>query len=238
MSEAAPGKLPVPPEELWLGYGPDAEAYISSGKRHVSEMSRILGENGFALTDTKRILEFGCGAGRMIRHLPELAPQTQLWGVDVSAEHVRWCIENLTPFIHFATTTLVPHLPFADEFFDLIYGGSVFTHIEDIQETWLLELARVLRPGGRLYVTIHDEDTVSRLDGDHKHGKLAKMMSEQPVYVANKHKFNMIVLWRGSGSQVFYRSDYFRAIVPPVFRWISRTPGAYDYQSAVVLEKN
>ncbi len=234
---SADGRLPVPPEELWLGYGPDVETYISSGKRHVTEMARILEADGFSLAGTERVLEFGCGAARMSRHLPEFAPNAQLWGVDLSAEHIRWCIENLTPVIHFATTTVVPHLPFGDGFFDLIFCGSVFTHIEDIQETWLLELGRILRPGGRLYVTIHDEDTVKLLDGEFRGERLAKLMSEQPVYASNKDSFDMIVIWRGSGSQVFYSSSYFRSIVPPIFRWISRTPKAYGYQSAVVLEK-
>lgn len=230
-------ELPVPPEELWLGYGPDAETYLSLGKRHVAAMARVLAEDGFDVANAKRILEFGCGAGRMIRNLPELAPGADLWGVDISAEHIRWCIDNLTPTIHFATTTVVPHLPFEDGFFDLIFCGSVFTHIEDIQESWLLELGRILSPSGRLFLTIHDEDTVRILDGEGRGQKLAQMMSEQPVYTSNKDNFDMIVVWRGSGSQVFYSSRYFRSIVPPIFRWVSRTPEAYSYQSAVVLEK-
>jgi hypothetical protein len=47
----------------------------------------------------------------------------------------------------------------------------------------------------------------------------------------------MIVLGRSDSSNVFYQSDYFRSIVPPLFRWVSHTPEAYGYQSAVVLEK-
>ena len=127
----------------------------------MTEMIRALEQNGFSIGSAKRILEFGCAAGRMIRHLPEIAPNAELWGVDQNAERIRWCIENLTPAIHFATTTMVPHLPFEDRYFDLIFCGSVFTHIEDIQESWLLELGRVLRPSGKLYITIHDEHTVT-----------------------------------------------------------------------------
>lgn len=231
------GSLPVPPEELWLGYGPDAATYLSTGKRDVTRMAGILEENGHSLAGTQRILEFGCAAGRMIRHLPAFAPNAQLWGVDISAEHIRWGVGNLTPLINFATTTVNPHLPFADEFFDLIYCGSVFTHIEDVQETWLLELGRILRPSGTLYITIHDEHTVSLFDGEYRNTPLAKSAREQPIYTSNKNDFDMIVLWRGPGSHVFYGSKYFRSIVPPIFRWISLTPEAYGYQSAVILEK-
>jgi ubiquinone/menaquinone biosynthesis C-methylase UbiE len=231
------GRLPIPPKELWLGYASDAQAYISGGGRHVTDMIRALEGTGFSIRGAKRILEFGCGAGRMIRHLPEIALNAKLWGVDKSAEHIRWCIENLTPAIHFATTTIVPHLPFEDRYFDLIFCGSVFTHIEDIQEAWLLELGRVLRPSGKLYITIHDEHTVSLLDTQYRDIPLAKFMQEQPTYRTNKNDFNMMVIGRGEASQVFYSSRYFQFITPPVFRWISLTTEAYFYQSAVILEK-
>ena len=229
-------RFPIPPKDLWVGYASDAEGYISTGKCHVTEMTRALEQSGFSIGNARRILEFGCAAGRMIRHLPEIAPNAQLWGVDQNAERIRWCIENLTPAIHFATTTMVPHLPFEDRYFDFIFCGSVFTHIEDLQESWLLELGRVLRPSGKLYVTIHDEHTVSVLDncGDHL---LAKDMREQPTYCTNKNDFSMIVVGRGASSQVFYSSRYFQFITPPIFRWISRTTEAYAYQSAVILEK-
>ena len=144
------GRFPVPPKEMWVGYASDAQGYISTGKCHVTEMIGLLEQSGFCIGGAKRILEFGCAAGRMIRHLPEIAPDAELWGVDQNAESIRWCIENLTPAIHFATTTRVPHLPFEDRYFDLIFCGSVFTHIEDLQESWLLELGRVLRPSGKL----------------------------------------------------------------------------------------
>ena len=231
------GKLPIPPKELWVGYGPDAQQYISGGKRDVTDMVRILGEKGFSVGGAKRILEFGCGAGRMIRHLPDVAPIAQLWGVDLSAQHIRWCVDNLTPTIHFATTTLVPHLPFEDRFFDFIFCGSVFTHIEDIQESWLLELGRVLRPSGKLYFTIHDEHTVKLLDTRCRDSLLAKSMRETSLYNCSKGNFNMIVISRGSLSQVFYNSRYVEHIIPPVFKWISLTPEAYGYQSAVILDR-
>jgi ubiquinone/menaquinone biosynthesis C-methylase UbiE len=232
--------LPVPPEELWVGYGPDAQSYVSFGKSDVADMARILEGSGVALLNTNRVLEFGCAAGRMLRHVPEFAPKAELWGVDISAQHIQWCVDNLTPALpamHFATTTMIPHLPFEDRYFDLVFCGSVFTHIEDIQQSWLLELGRVLRPSGRLFITIHDEHTVRLLDTSARDRVLAKAMREQPVYTSNKDNFNMIVVGRGAASQVFYNSRYFKTILPPCLRWVSHTSEAYGYQSAVLLEK-
>jgi len=232
--------LPVPPRELWVGYADDAAGYLASGEKDVAIMARIVEESGMSLTDAKRVLELGCAAGRMIRHIPKLAPAAELWGVDINAEYVQWCVNHLTramPNMQFATVTTIPHLPFEDRYFDVIFCGSVFTHIEDTHRTWLLELARVLRPGGKLFITIHDEHTVELLETSHDGTRLAQVAREQVVYTSNKDKFGMIVIGRGAASQVFYRSSYFRSILPPCLRWVSHTPQAYFFQSAVLAEK-
>jgi ubiquinone/menaquinone biosynthesis C-methylase UbiE len=228
---------PVPPEALRLGYGGgSAQRYVEGGREHVSKMAEVLAEGGFPINKAKRILEFGCAAGRMISHLPEVAPNSEYWGTDISAELIRWCRHNLTPPMNFAVTTTIPHLPFQDGFFDFLFCGSVFTHIEDLEQTWLLELGRVLSPGGRLYLTITDEHSVKGLDADVRE-PLAKNMSKHDIYVNNKHNFRMLVVGRSERSQVFYNSDYFRSIVPPIFRCVSYVPKAYGYQSAVALER-
>ena len=227
----------IPPPAFWMGYGGTPAEYLGSGKRDVEGMAAILGRNGFDMTSAARILDFGCAAGRMIRHCPAVAPEAELWGTDIGADQIQWCRHNLTPPMNFALTTINPHLPFADSFFDLIYCGSVFTHIEDLEQAWLLELGRILRPGGCLYLTIHDEHTVKRLDGDCRDQWLAKAMGECKAYVQNKHSFDMIVFGRGEGSLVFYRADYFRSLVPPLFDWDAHVPSAYGYQSAVMLRK-
>jgi SAM-dependent methyltransferase len=61
---------------------------------------------------------------------------------------------------------MVPNLPFEDRSFGLIFCGSVFTHIDDLVETWFLEMHRILRPGGRLYFSVNDEHAVRVFDGE------------------------------------------------------------------------
>jgi SAM-dependent methyltransferase len=50
-----------------------------------------------------------------------------------------------------------PPLPRPDRFFDLVYALSVFTHVSDHWAEWLLELHRVLAPGGLLLATFLHE---------------------------------------------------------------------------------
>jgi ubiquinone/menaquinone biosynthesis C-methylase UbiE len=139
--------------------GYKTDDWISSGKEDIDNMMGILNRSNFSIQDSNRILDFGCSSGRMIRWLFGLADQCEIWGVDISAPKIVWCQENLMPPFNFATVTILPHLPFEDRYFDFIYCGSVFTHIDDLAEAWLLELKRVLRPGGRAYVTVHDKHT-------------------------------------------------------------------------------
>ena len=101
----------------------------------------------------------------MLRWLVDLTPSTQLWGTDIWSSAILWCQDHLSPPCYFATNTIVPHLPFEDRSFDLVYCGSVFTHLDDLAETWFLELRRILRPGGRLYFSLNDRNAVRIFDG-------------------------------------------------------------------------
>ncbi|MBX7043053.1 MAG: class I SAM-dependent methyltransferase [Ignavibacteria bacterium] len=231
--------LPVPPKELWLGYGRNSKEYLYSGKDQVKKMTDILLECNFEAKSAGRILELGCGAGRMLRWLHPMASDNEIYGVDISAEHIFWANRNLKPPFSFATTTIVPHLPFEDNFFGLIFAGSVFTHIDDQVETWLFELARCLKPGGKFYVTIHDMKTIDHLRNTpvFKDSFLSKLLSEDQNYKIHGNNFDMLVIGRGPDSQVFFDPSYFYEIASPRFRSLGLWESAYGYQSAVVLEK-
>jgi SAM-dependent methyltransferase len=226
-------ELPVPPEELWLGYN-----YPVHGKAHVGKMLEVVYASGFSFERGDRILDLGCGAGRMIRHLRDLAETCEIWGTDISAEHIYWCKQNLSPPFNFATTTKTPHLPFEDRSFQLVYCGSVFTHIDDLADAWLLELRRILAPEGRLYVTIHDNHTIELLEsGRHDSVGVLRHVRSAETYREAKGSFGMFTVGRDAGSQVFYDVEYFSKMVRPMFDILSVTPEAYFYQTAFLLKR-
>lgn len=131
-------------------------------------MRDIAGTAGKPLEAAGRLLELGCAAGRMLRWLADLSGPCEMWGADINARHIFWCKQYLCPPFHFLLTTTAPHLPFEDRYFGFVFAGSVFTHLDDLADTWFLELRRVLRPGGCLYVTVHDKSTL-RLFEDSKY---------------------------------------------------------------------
>jgi len=58
------------------------------------------------------------------------------------------------PDIRFNNNTLKADLPYSDNFFDIIYGISIFTHLsEQLHYDWYNELYRVLRPNGIIFLT-------------------------------------------------------------------------------------
>lgn len=101
----------------------------------------------------ERLLEWGCGPARILRHLPELLPRTELVGADYNSKSIAWCraaIKGVT----FYENNLSPPLPLSDRTFDAIYAISVLTHISMAQQTqWMAEMHRVARRDGILIMT-------------------------------------------------------------------------------------
>jgi ubiquinone/menaquinone biosynthesis C-methylase UbiE len=240
--------LPIPPRDLWEGYGESAELFLNSGKVDVDTMRRLLESSGFRIQSGGRVLDLGCAAGRMIRWLADVADQCDVWGVDISAQHIRWCQDHLSPPFRFATVTTAPHLPFEDGYFDLIYCGSVFTHIDDLAEAWLLELKRIVRSKGRLYITVHDKHSADLII-NHPNRVYSDGLPPDPWFrdqlmlYDSKEKFmekdfSVFAICRpGPDSQVFYDITYLRQRWGRYMNVLSVTPEAYGYQTAIVLEK-
>jgi len=229
--------LAIPPTELWFGMAATKEEYIASGEKHVSMMLELLRASGFSFSKGDRILDFGCGTGRMIRHLANVSESCEIWGTDVHAESIYWCNQHLNPPFHFATTTTIPHLPFGDSYFKLIYGGSIFTHIDDLAEAWLLELRRILSPDGRLYVTIHDNRSIELLEACRNEDFfLAELLKTNDLYIQSKSNLGMLAIGRDIHAQVFYDIDYFRKMLSSTYQVLSVTKEAYGYQTAVLVK--
>lgn len=111
-----------------------------------------------------KILDWGCGPGRVIRHLPNFVSGTcSLYGTDYNEKYIKWCTRNL-PSMIFGTNNLGPPLKFEDEFFDIVYGISIFTHLsEKMHYAWFNELIRVTKTGGILFLTFQGESFRKKL---------------------------------------------------------------------------
>jgi SAM-dependent methyltransferase len=135
----------------------------TSGRREYEEAgalaaAEILGAYQAAKAATgARWLDFGCGPGRIARHLVRLRCCERLVGADVDPRLVAWARQHV-PGARFELIEPAPPTAFAPREFDLVYAASVFTHFSEAEQgLWLAELARILVPGGLLIASTHSE---------------------------------------------------------------------------------
>lgn len=111
----------------------------------------FLDRAGVALTG--RILDAGCGGGGMPLSLAEEA--ALVVGIDPAERFqdagVRLGRERGLTNLHFALADGM-YLPFPDDAFDLVLSHAVIEHVVDAP-LYLREAARVLAPGGRMYLS-------------------------------------------------------------------------------------
>lgn len=93
-----------------------------------------------------RALDVGAGTGGV---LSELRRRSDAWGAELNAAGALFVAGRGLPVVR----ARLPHLPFADDSFDLAVSLDVFEHIED-DVAAIAEVRRVLRPGGRLIATV------------------------------------------------------------------------------------
>jgi len=94
--------------------------------------------------ENARILVDGCGIGTYVAHLRAFSPH--VYGLDIDAERVEMGARRLPGLLQVADAE---RLPFADDTFDVILSHEVIEHVPDDRAA-AVEMARVLRPGGRI----------------------------------------------------------------------------------------
>jgi SAM-dependent methyltransferase len=151
------GDPPYPPHELM-----DRVCSLEDRAEPALAYERLGGEARDALLgllpdgwsfEGKRVLDFGCGAGRTLRHFLTEAERGDFWGADIDAASVEWLRANLCPPLNVVQNDPRPPLNLEHGTFDVIWALSVFTHLTDYSLPWLVELHKLLAPGGLLIGT-------------------------------------------------------------------------------------
>jgi ubiquinone/menaquinone biosynthesis C-methylase UbiE len=134
------------------------------------------------LKPDEKILEVGCGIGRIAVPLTQYLKTGTYVGFDIVRHGIEWCQQKVTPrypnFKFFVADVYnklyFPEgryaaaeytFPFADESFEFVFLTSVFTHMmpRDL-EHYVTEIGRVLKPGGRCFCTAYIINGDARLN--------------------------------------------------------------------------
>ena len=144
--------LKIPPDEfLFETFQLNYQKYFEDGALAAKEILKWTEE--YIPQEMPTILDWGCGTGRIIQHLHQFHPYALLYGTDTNHEMIVWNQKHIND-AYFTEIADTCKTIFPPNYFDLIYGISVFTHLSATMQTqWILELARICKPGGILLVT-------------------------------------------------------------------------------------
>jgi len=134
--------------------------YFSSGYSALFCVRRALDEAGRKAPES--ILDFGCGHGRVLRSLAADFPLARLTAADLDAGGVNFCAKTFGAIPVYSNPDF-SRLSFNTKF-DLIWVGSVFTHLRAEQWLSLWELFRsVLTEDGLVVFSTHGGEVARRL---------------------------------------------------------------------------
>lgn len=105
----------------------------------------------------RRVLDVGCGKGRFARVLHDQEPETELWGLDISEEMLRYVPAG----IHTRAGSMT-ELPFEDAYFDGAYATESLEHAVEIEKA-VAEICRVVKVGGRIVIIDKNADHWGKL---------------------------------------------------------------------------
>ncbi len=189
-----------------------------------------------------RYLDFGGATGRVARHMIR-QPSLEVWLCDINVNWVSWVDRHLVPPVLAWQNRITPYLPIVDSYFDLISAFSVFTHLDQDEVSWLLELRRIVRPGGYIYVTVLDDIVWQRLKDPAWHWLLKSLSrnchDDTLPALCQRPLTERVVLEYSSAeaynSNVFLPRAYLESKWGPFFDSIEFQDNGHNYQTVVIL---
>ena len=152
-----------PPEMQATFVGTSNEAALRSAYDFYMHVRKELELRAKPLGPASTVLDFGCGWGRLMRFFLRDVPWPQLFGFDPWSVAIELC-RSTGVYGQLLKTNLLPPSICKEGSFDLIYAYSVFSHLsEKAAKAWIVELGRLLKPGGLLIVTTRGQNFLHHL---------------------------------------------------------------------------
>lgn len=130
--------------------------YWLTGYQDYLGISKLAADNGVA---GGTFFDFGGSSGRVFRHFLAQSNAWNVWSCDFKQSSVDFSLAHFPSSAKVFLNNSYPVLPIPDSSFDLIAGCSVFTHINETETSWLLELRRTMKIGGLACLSIHNDQT-------------------------------------------------------------------------------
>ena len=221
-------------------YGPDHFSYWASGLRDMRSLVECAASHG---VEIQSYLDIGCASGRVLRHFLFQSPEVWALGCDINRLHVEWCNAHLPGNGVAFHTSSIPSLPLPDSSLDMVSAFSVFTHIEAMETAWLMEIRRILKPGGLAWITVHTEQTLATMEESWPLWKPVMHHPRAPEVITQERTFagdRLVLRWSGErsyASNAFYKEAYLRKHWGRILSIVELRRSFPVYQDVLVLQK-
>ena len=171
-------------------------------------------------------LDFGCGAGRVLRHFAPDADRCEFHGCDIDEPAIAWAREHLSPPFNLFLSRELPPLNRPNGSFHLIWATSVFTHlVHESWSRWMLELHRLLTPGGILIAAYLGEPQSRMLGEPWDDDRIGMNVTKAGLD------------WHWGGPLVFHSEWWLRAHWGRAFEIVSIEEKGVEEQGLVVMRR-
>ncbi len=158
----------------------------------------------------KKILDFGCGKGIISNYLTKKNKNSYIYGIDISKENIKECKKNKISENQYFKINVGNKTHFKDDYFDEVHCYEVLEHVKNVKKT-LSEIKRVLKNGGRLYLSVPLEKSEKILQKYNKKymnqighkrtfskNKIIQTLNERDFAIINYKQINSIkhLYWR------------------------------------------
>lgn len=221
------------------------------------EFFRYFTELG-GLKPNHKVLDVGCGIGRMAVPLTNFLTTGSYEGFDIVRQGISWSnrvISKRYPNFHFALANVYNTMynpagkynasdykfPYPDESFDFIFATSVFTHMLPANvENYFVEITRVLRTNGKALITYFLINSESKGLIQHNFSKLsfARRANNDGFWTISQDKPEYAVGYDEAFVMDLYRTHNLSILDPVHYgSWCGRKD-YLSFQDIVVSQKD
>jgi SAM-dependent methyltransferase len=174
----------------------EAEAAVEASHWWFEGRRRLFGRilERYAVKPESRILDAGTGTGANLRMLMERGYANAL-GLDFSPDAISFCVKKGLS-VRLGSLT---EIPFEDRSLDFVLATDVIEHLDDDVGA-LAEIRRVLRPGGRVLITVPAFQSLWGYNDDRAHHKrryrlpqLRERLADSDLHICEIFYFNYIL---------------------------------------------
>lgn len=216
---------------LYESYRLNYRDYFEDGPATATDLVTLIRKH--TPVEALKWLDWGCGPGRVVRHLPGLLGTSSIvFGTDYNHTYIDWCRKHI-PQVQFRINAIDPPLNFENGAFNVVTGLSILTHLsEEKHLSWITELHRVTNKGAIVLLTTQG-----------KHFRRKLLPGEKNIFDAGK----LVTRERVSEGHRLFSSfqppEFMKSLLIPGFtilEWLegSDEKGAIMEQDIWVVKKN